>query len=78
MFGPIVAVPLQTQDSVIGVLVALRNADDQPFQPAEVPLLTSFAEQATLALELGEKNRRSASWTCSPTATGSPATCTTT
>jgi len=57
MFGPIVAVPLQTQDSVIGVLVALRNADDAPFQPAEVPLLTSFAEQATLALSLGEKNR---------------------
>ena len=27
------------------------------FDPAEVPLLTSFAEQATLALELGEKNR---------------------
>jgi signal transduction histidine kinase len=42
---------------VIGVLVALRNKDDPPFQPAEIPLLTSFAEQATLALELGEKNR---------------------
>jgi signal transduction histidine kinase len=57
VFGPIVAVPLQNQDSVIGVLVALRNKDDPPFQPAEIPLLTSFAEQATLALELGEKNR---------------------
>jgi signal transduction histidine kinase len=56
-FGPVVAVPLHTQESVIGVLIALRNADDPPFQPAEVPLLTSFAEQATLALELGEKNR---------------------
>ena len=42
---------------MIGVLVALRRRSREPFQPAEVPLLTSFAEQATLALELGEKNR---------------------
>lgn len=56
-FGPVVAVPLQTPERVIGVLVALRGVDDAPFQPAEVPLLTSFAEQATLAMELGEKNR---------------------
>jgi signal transduction histidine kinase len=56
-FGPVVAVPLQTAEKVIGVLAALRGVDDAPFLPAEVPLLTSFAEQATLALELGEKNR---------------------
>lgn len=56
-FGPTVAVPLQSQERVMGVLVALRRREAQPFQPSEVPLLTSFAEQATLALELGEKNR---------------------
>ena len=56
-YGPTVAVPLQSQDSVIGVLVALRRAGEANFEPGEVPLLTSFAEQATLALELGEKNR---------------------
>ncbi|GAA1271828.1 GAF domain-containing protein [Pseudonocardia aurantiaca] len=56
-YGPTVAVPLQSQERVIGALVALRHRAGQPFQPAEVPLLTSFAEQATLALELGEKNR---------------------
>jgi signal transduction histidine kinase len=56
-YGPTVAVPLQSQDRVIGVLFALRRQEGQPFQPSEVPLLTSFAEQATLALELGEKNR---------------------
>ncbi|MGI5129961.1 GAF domain-containing sensor histidine kinase [Pseudonocardia sp. CA-107938] len=55
-FGPVVAVPLRAAESVTGVLVALRAADDLPFQPTEVPLLTSFAEQATLAIELGEKN----------------------
>ena len=56
-FGPVVAVPLQSQESITGVLVALRGAGEQPFQSTEVPLLTSFAEQATLALELGKKNR---------------------
>lgn len=56
-FGPTVAVPLHSHDRVMGVLVALRRRETQVFQPSEVPLLTSFAEQAALALELGEKNR---------------------
>jgi signal transduction histidine kinase len=42
---------------VIGVLVALRTTERVPFEPDEVPLLASFADQATLALELGEKTR---------------------
>ena len=57
MYGAVVAVPLQTPDSVIGVLTALRVVGKEPFHPTEVPLLTSFAEQAMLALELEEKNR---------------------
>ncbi|MHA6619161.1 sensor histidine kinase [Pseudonocardia sp. DLS-67] len=56
-FGPTVAVPLHSHDRVMGVLVALRRRETQVFQPSEVPLLTSFAEQAVLALEMGEKNR---------------------
>ncbi|HET6393906.1 MAG TPA: GAF domain-containing protein [Blastococcus sp.] len=56
-YGPTVAVPMRSQDSVIGVLVVLRLVGQPTFEPGEVPLLTSFAEQATLALELGEKNR---------------------
>ncbi len=56
-YGPTVAVPLQSQERVIGVLLALRAQEATPFRSAEVPLLTSFAEQATLALEMGEKNR---------------------
>ena len=51
------AVPLRSQDSVIGVLVVLRRGRGTALRAREVPLLTSFAEQATLALELGEKNR---------------------
>lgn len=57
MYGSVVAVPLQTPESVIGVLTALRLAGEDPFHPTEVPLLTSFAEQAMVALELQEKNR---------------------
>jgi signal transduction histidine kinase len=56
-YGSVVAVPLQTPDSVTGVLTALRLAGEEPFHPTEVPLLTSFAEQAMLALELQEKHR---------------------
>lgn len=56
-YGSTVAVPLYAHDRVIGVLVALRGVERAAFEPGEVPLLTSFAEQATLALELGEKNR---------------------
>nr|WP_308216087.1 GAF domain-containing protein [Pseudonocardia humida] len=55
--GSVVAVPLRSQDCVTGVLVALRRAGATPFQPGVVPLLTSFADQATLALALGERNR---------------------
>ena len=57
MYGSVVAVPLQSADSVTGVLTALRRAGAEPFHPAEVPLLTSFAQQAMLALDLEEKNR---------------------
>ena len=57
VYGSTVAVPLYAHDVVIGVLVALREDGRPPFDPGEVPLLISFAEQATLALELGEKNR---------------------
>jgi two-component system, NarL family, sensor histidine kinase DevS len=57
MYGSVIAVPLQTAESVIGVLAALRLAGKEPFHPTEVPLLTSFAEQATLALELEKMNR---------------------
>ena len=56
-YGSTLAVPLYSHDNVIGVLVALRREDRAGFEPGEVPLLTSFADQATLALELGEKNR---------------------
>ena len=55
--GPALAVPLRSPDSVTGALVALRRAGGAAFEQGEVPLMTSFAEQTTLALELGGRNR---------------------
>ncbi|MCW0214361.1 MAG: GAF domain-containing sensor histidine kinase [Pseudonocardia sp.] len=55
--GPTVVVPLRSAERVVGVLVVLRSVGSAPFQPTEIPLLTSFAQQAVLALDLGEKNR---------------------
>ncbi|GEL18126.1 sensor histidine kinase [Pseudonocardia asaccharolytica] len=55
--GSTVAVPLTSEERAIGMLVAVRGHERHRFQPAEMPLLTSFAEQAALALELGGKNR---------------------
>jgi signal transduction histidine kinase len=55
--GPAVAVPMRSGERVIGVLVAVRRRDASPFLPQEVPLLTSFSEQAALALEITEKTR---------------------
>jgi len=57
LLGPLVAVPMLAHESVIGVLVARRVHGADPYQPPELPLLMSFAEQAVLALDLGAKNR---------------------
>ncbi len=53
----VVAVPMRAQETVTGVLLALRHNGGAAFHPGVVPLLTSFADQATLALALGERNR---------------------
>ncbi|MGE0297516.1 GAF domain-containing protein [Pseudonocardia sp.] len=55
--GGTLAVPLVAHESVLGVVVAHRGSGTAAFQPTEVPLLISFAEQAALALALGERNR---------------------
>ncbi|GAA4682081.1 GAF domain-containing protein [Pseudonocardia yuanmonensis] len=55
--GPSVAVPMRSGERVIGVLVALRRTGGEPYRSNEVPLVTSFAEQAALALEIAEKSR---------------------
>jgi two-component system, NtrC family, sensor kinase len=45
-----VGTPLRTKDRCIGALMVYRNVR-QPFEPAELQLLQSFADQAAIAIE---------------------------
>ena len=45
-----VGTPLRTKGSAIGALAVYRNVP-QPFEPAELQLLQSFADQAVIAIE---------------------------
>jgi signal transduction histidine kinase len=50
-FGPALAVPLRSPAGVSGVLMAVRDKGAASFEPVQVPVLASFADQAALALE---------------------------
>jgi two-component system, NarL family, sensor histidine kinase DevS len=56
-FGPAVAVALRSAGGTSGVLVAVRDKGSTPLAPDEVPLLSSFADQAAVAIEFAEKQR---------------------
>jgi signal transduction histidine kinase len=53
-FGPALTVPLRSPAGVSGVLMAVRNKGAASFEPAQVPVLASFADQAALALEAAQ------------------------
>ena len=56
-FGSAVAVALRSAGGTSGVLVAVRDKGSTPLAPDEVPLLSSFADQAAVAIEFAEKQR---------------------
>jgi signal transduction histidine kinase len=56
-FGPAVAVALRSAGGATGVLIALRDKGSRALEPSEVPLLSSFADQAAVAIEFAEKQR---------------------
>ena len=49
--GSLLAAPLERKGAVVGVLVLARGSDGRPFTEADVNLLTTFADQATSAIE---------------------------
>ncbi len=55
--GPGLAVPLRAGSAVTGWLVAHRRPGEPAYLPGEVPTLSSFAEQASIALELADRQR---------------------
>jgi len=56
-FGPAAGVPLRSEDEVIGVIVVLRRTGGEPFGGDQLPLLASFADQASIVLELAAKQQ---------------------
>lgn len=56
--GPALVVPLRAADTVAGVLVALRSADEQPFSDKQLDMMAAFADQAALAWRLATAQRQ--------------------
>ncbi|MQY27771.1 sensor histidine kinase [Nocardia aurantia] len=57
-FGPTLILPLRARKSVIGVLVAVRAVEAAEFEDAALPMMALFADQAAMALQLAETQRR--------------------
>lgn len=56
--GPALVLPLRAADTVAGVLVALRRADEQPFSDKQLDMMAAFADQAALAWRLATAQRQ--------------------
>jgi signal transduction histidine kinase len=54
IFGPALVLPLGTGDSILGVLLAVRRDGTTPFDDQELQIASSFADQASLALQRTE------------------------
>lgn len=57
-FGPALVLPLRAAQSVTGVLVALRTQGAVPFTEEQLVLMSGFADQAAVALQLANTQRR--------------------
>ncbi|MFJ6866796.1 GAF domain-containing protein [Streptomyces termitum] len=57
--GPVVAVPLPVDDAVCGALRLSRRAGRPGFDPTETELISGFADQAAIALELARRRAQS-------------------
>ncbi|WP_174187357.1 sensor histidine kinase [Nocardia barduliensis] len=56
--GPALVLPMQTSDSTVGVLVALRAVESAPYNDETLELTAAFTEQAALAMQLADAQRR--------------------
>ncbi|WP_169810754.1 sensor histidine kinase [Nocardia beijingensis] len=56
--GPALVLPMQTSDSTVGVLVALRAAESAPYDNEILELTSAFTDQAALAMQLADAQRR--------------------
>jgi signal transduction histidine kinase len=56
-WGPCIVIPLRGTHSDNAVVVAARKAGAAPFDPAITPLVTAFADQASVALDMAARQR---------------------
>jgi signal transduction histidine kinase len=56
--GPALVLPLHTPDAVLGALVAARPAGADPYDDDMPALAATFADQAALAMQLADAQRR--------------------
>jgi signal transduction histidine kinase len=56
-WGPCMAIPLHDTHIDRYVIIAGRRAGAQPFDPSLAPLVTAFADQATVALDMAARQR---------------------
>jgi signal transduction histidine kinase len=55
---PAIVMPLRAQQSVLGVLVVARNANQTPFSASSLELMGDFADHAAVALRLSESREQ--------------------
>nr|WP_280460367.1 GAF domain-containing protein [Nocardia carnea] len=56
--GPALMLPLRAKNTVIGVLTAVQSAGDGHLDPSAKAMMTVIADQAALALQLADTQRR--------------------
>lgn len=57
-FGPALISPFRVAEGVSGVLVVLRKDGREPFDDAQLELVSSFANQAALVMQIADSSRR--------------------
>ncbi|MGK8524968.1 sensor histidine kinase [Nocardia asteroides] len=56
--GPALVLPMQTPDSIVGVLIALRSVESPPYDDEIFELTAAFTDQAALAMRLADAHQR--------------------
>lgn len=57
-YGPALISPLRASDRVTGVLIVLRRTDRPQFDDEQLELISSFADQAALAVQMAHSARK--------------------
>jgi signal transduction histidine kinase len=56
-WGPAIGIPLRSTDAQAAVVIAARRGGSRPFEPDLGPLISEFADQVALALDMAARQR---------------------